>query len=328
MFCQEGNYPLEFIKTFAPFIYDIVFPFLLAFLLVKYTKLHSKSFDILILFQMRLFFPIGALLSIWGLNLNVEMIWLPIAGLLMHLLPLFLAYIRIKKYDFNYREKASYLLVMLISNAAMLGAMTSFFVLGETSYAYTNLILSLGPFAVSGIGFTLAAKYQSLAEGTQTAGMKGVLKNLLSLNQMALYASIAGLILSLSGIPRPAFSSQVLSINIHFSMWTAVMPIGAALSFAGIKKYKFVTMDYTVIKFLIVPIILFLLSLLFVKDDPLALKTILIVSASPAPMVAVMLSKLYHLDVDLALSPFVYTTVIYLIVLVPLFIVLMNYVWI
>lgn len=59
MFCQEGNYPLEFIKTFAPFIYDIVFPFLLAFLLVKYTKLHSKSFDILILFQMRLFFPIG-----------------------------------------------------------------------------------------------------------------------------------------------------------------------------------------------------------------------------------------------------------------------------
>ena len=45
-------------------------------------------------------------------------------------------------------------------------------------------------------------------------------------------------------------------------------------------------------------------------------------------MVAVMLSKLYHLDVDLALSPFVYTTVIYLIVLVPLFIVLMNYVWI
>lgn len=227
---------MEFIKTFAPFIYDIVLPFLLAFLLVKYTKLHSKSFDILILFQMRLFFPIGALLSIWGLNLNVEMIWLPIAGLLMHLLPLFLAYIRIKKYDFNYREKASYLLVMLISNAAMLGAMTSFFVLGETSYAYTNLILSLGPFAVSGIGFTLAAKYQSLAEGTQTAGMKGVLKNLLSLNQMALYASIAGLILSLSGIPRPAFSSQVLSINIHFSMWTAVMPIGAALSFAESKN--------------------------------------------------------------------------------------------
>ncbi len=319
---------MEFIKTFAPFIYDVVLPFMLAFLLVHHTKLHSKSFDVLILFQMRLFFPIGALLSIWGLDLNLEMIWLPIAGLLMHLIPLFLAYIRIKKYDFDYRAKASYLLVMLISNAAMLGAMTSFFILGETSYAYTNLTLSLGSFAVSGIGFTLAAKYRSLAEGTAVAGVKGVLKNLVSWNQMALYASIVGLILSLSGIPRPSFSSQVLSVNIHFSMWSAVVPIGAALSFAGIKKYKFVTADYTIIKFIIVPVIMFLLSLLFVKDDPLALKTILIVSASPAPMVAVMLSKLYHLDVDLALSPFVYTTLIYLVLLVPLFIVVMNYVWI
>lgn len=318
---------LDFLKTFAPFIYDIILPFTLSYLIVKYTKLNEHSFDILMSFQLRLFFPLGSFLSIWGLNLTPQLIWLPISGLLMHVFPLWLGYIRVKKYNFDYRSKASYLLTMLISNAAMLGAMTSYFILGETSYGYTALILSLGPFAVNGIGFTMAARYQSLAEGTATPGTKGVFKNLISLNQMALYASIAGIIFVLTGVPRPSIASDIISINIHFSMWSVIVPLGASLSFAGVKKYRFILADVCIIKFIIVPVVLFLLSTLIIKDT-VALKTIFLIAASPAPMVAVMLSKIYKLNVDLAMSPFIYTTIIYIALMVPIFIVIMRFIWV
>jgi predicted permease len=318
---------LDFLKTFAPFIYDIILPFTLSYLIVKYTKLNEHSFDKLMSLQIRLFFPLGSLLSIWALNLTPQLIWLPISGLLMHLFPLLLGYIRVKKYNFDYQSKASYLITMLISNGAMLGAMTSYFILGETAYGYTALILALGPFAVNGIGFTMAAKYQSLAEGTAIPGIKGVFKSLLSLNQMALYASIAGIILALTGVPRPAIASSVIPINIHLSMWSAIVPLGASLSFAGVKKYRFILADVCVIKFIIVPIVLFLLSTLIISDT-VALKTIFLIAASPAPMVAVMLSKIYKLNVDLAMSPFIYTTIIYIVLMVPIFIVLMRFIWI
>lgn len=318
---------LDFLKTFAPFIYDIILPFTLSYLIVKYTKLNEHSFDKLMSLQIRLFFPLGSLLSIWALNLTPQLIWLPISGLLMHLFPLLLGYIRVKKYNFDYQSKASYLITMLISNGAMLGAMTSYFILGETAYGYTALILALGPFAVNGIGFTMAAKYQSLTEGTAIPGIRGVFKSLLSLNQMALYASIAGIILALTGVPRPAIASSIIPINIHLSMWSAIVPLGASLSFAGVKKYRFILADVCVIKFIIVPIVLFLLSTLIISDT-VALKTIFLIAASPAPMVAVMLSKIYKLNVDLAMSPFIYTTIIYIVLMVPIFIVLMRFIWI
>jgi len=320
---------LEFLKTFSPFIYDVILPFTLTYLLVKHTKkLNEHSFDILMLFHLRLFFPIGSFLAIWNLNLTYEMIWLPISGILMHLFPYFLAFIRVKKYNYDPLSKGSYLLVMLISNAAMLGSMTSYFVLGEISYAYTALILSLGPFMVNGVGFTTAARCQSLAEGTAIKGsMKDTLKNLLSLNQMALYMTIIGLILNFANVPRPEIASKIISVNIHFSMWSVIVPLGASLSFAGVKKYRYITLDVSVIKFIIVPAFLMLISFLFIKDQ-MALKTILIISASPAPMVAVMLSKIYKLNVDLAMSPFIYTTVIYILLMVPIFILLMRFIWI
>lgn len=320
---------LDFLKTFAPFIYDIIVPFTLAYLAVKYfKKLNEHSFDVFMLFHLRVFFPIGSFLAIWNLNLTPEMIWLPIAGVLMHLLPYWLAFLRLKKYDYDYRSKGSYLLVMLVSNAAMLGSMTSYFLLGETSYAYTALILSLGPFMVNGIGYLTAARYQSLAEGTAVKGsVKDVLKNLISWNQMALYLTIIGLILNFLNVPRPQIASDIISVNIHFAMWSVIVPLGASLSFAGVKKYRYISIDVSVIKFIIVPAILILLSFIFIKDQ-MALKTILLIAASPAPMVAVMFSKLFKLNVDLAMSPFIYTTLIYIALMVPVFIILMRFIWV
>jgi len=321
---------LDFIKTFAPFIYDIILPFFLAYFLVKYTKkFNEHSFDLLMTLQMRLFFPLGSFLAIWNLHLTPQLIWLPISGILMHLIPYFIGYARLKKYNFDYRSKGSYLLVMLISNSAMLGSMTSYFILGETSYAYTALILSLTAFMVNGIGFTTAARCQALAEGTDVSSgsIKGVLKGLISWNQMALYATIVGLLLNFLHVPRPPVASDIISVNIHISMWSVIIPIGASLSFAGVKKYRYITPDVSIVKFIIVPAILILLSLIFINDE-MALKTIFLIAASPAPMVAVMLSKIYKLNVDLAMSPFIYTTVIYLALMVPIFILVMRFIWV
>jgi predicted permease len=329
-YLSQGLFMLDFLKTFAPFIYDIIVPFFLAYFLVNYTKkFNEHSFDLLMLLQLRLFFPLGSFLAIWSLHLTYEMIWLPVSGILMHLIPYFLGYIRQRKYNFDYRSKGSYLITMLVSNSAMLGAMTSYFILGETSYAYTALILSPAPFMVNGIGFTMAARCQALAEGANTGAgsVKEAFRGLISLNQMALYATIIGLVLNLSHIPRPSFASDIISVNIHLSMWSAMIPIGASLCFAGVKKYRYITPDVAVIKFIILPVMLILISFIFI-DDEMALKTIFLIAASPAPMVAVMLSKIYKLNVDLAMSPFIYTTVIYLAVMVPAFILIMRYIWV
>jgi hypothetical protein len=200
-----------------------------------------------------------------------------------------------------------------------------FFLFGEIAYGYAEIILTLGNIYIYGYAFPLAARYQQLNEGQEVK--KWNLKSLLTLNQLPLAFTILAVILNVSGIARPAFASRMIKPLVHISAWCSALPIGATIHFKTMRKYLFVGRDVAVTKFLVVPAIIMLLSLIFIKDS-LILKTLLVISASSGPMVAIMLSKLHKLNTDMAMSSFILTTAMYLVILVPVFILVFQHIWV
>ncbi len=316
---------MDFIIKFAPFFYDVILPLSVGYLLVKFTRLHKNSLDFLFSINLWVVYPLACLFSVWILKIEMSFIWLPITGLLMQIIPMLISKKTVKQYDFNYAQQGSYTLTMSLFNAGTLGALTAFFLLGEAGYGYTGVILVLGNIFIYGYCFPFAAKYQRLHEGKSQK--ISIFKKLVSLNQLSLYFTILGMILAALKIPRPEAVDGFIKPIVHMVAWTAAVPIGAMFDFKKIKQYKLVARDVSIIKFIVVPVIVTGLSFLFIKDE-IMLKTIFIISASSGSNMAIMMSKIYRLDPDMCLSSFIYSTIIYLLIIVPVFLILFRFIWI
>ena len=316
---------MEFFVKFAPFLYDVVLPLAIGYFLVKYTKLTKNSLDFLFSINLWILYPLACLFSVWILRIDRAIMWLPVSGLLMQIIPMFIARQTVKRYNFNYAQQGSYALTMSLFNAGTLGALTAFFMLGELGYGYTGVILVLGNIYIYGYCFPFAGKYQRLHEGKTEK--VSIFKKLFSLNQMSLYFTIFGMILAALQVPRLVAVDGFIKPIVHSVAWTAAIPIGAMFDFSKIKDYRFVARDVSIVKFIVVPVVVTGLSFLFVKDVVM-LKTIFIISASSAANVAIMASKIYRLEPEMCLSSFIYTTIIYLLAVVPVFLVIFKYIWI
>jgi predicted permease len=316
---------LDFIIKFAPFFYDVILPLSVGYLLVKYTKLNKNSLDFLFSINLWIVYPLACLFSVWILKIELSFIWLPVTGLLMQIIPMLISKKIVKRYDFNYAQQGSYTLTMSLFNAGTLGALTAFFLLGEAGYGYTGVILVLGNIFIYGYCFPLASKYQRLNEGKSEK--ISILKKLISLNQLSLYFTIFGIILAAFRVPRPEAVDGFIKPIVHMVAWTAAVPIGAMFDFKKIKQYRFVARDVSIVKFIIVPLVVTGLSFLFIKDITM-LKTIFIISASSGSNMAIMMSKIYKLDPDMCLSSFIYSTIVYLLVIVPIFLILFKFIWV
>lgn len=316
---------MDFIIKFAPFFYDVILPLSVGYLLVKYTKLNKNSLDFLFSINLWIVYPLACLFSVWILKIELSFIWLPVTGLLMQIIPMLISKKIVKHYNFDYAQQGSYTLTMSLFNAGTLGALTAFFLLGEAGYGYTGVILVLGNIFIYGYCFPLASKYQRLNEGKSEK--ISILKKLVSLNQLSLYFTIFGMILAAFQVPRPEVIDGFIKPIVHMVAWTAAVPIGAMFDFKKIKQYRFVARDVSLVKFIIVPLIVTGLSFLFIKDITM-LKTIFIISASSGSNMAIMMSKIYKLDPDMCLSSFIYSTIVYLLVIVPIFLILFKFIWV
>lgn len=316
---------MDFIIKFAPFFYDVILPLSIGYFIVKYTKLTKNSLDFLFSINLWILYPLACLFSVWILKIEMSFIWLPVTGLLMQIIPMFISKKIVKRYDFNYAQQGSYTLTMSLFNAGTLGALSAFFMLGELGYGYTGVILVLGNIFIYGYCFPLAGKYQRLNEGKTEK--VSILKKLVSLNQLSLYFTIFGMILAALKIPRPMVIDDFIKPIVHLVAWTAAVPIGAMFDFKKIRQYMFVARDVSIVKFVVVPIVVTGLSFFFIKDE-IMLKTIFIISASSGSNMAIMMSKIYKLDADMCLSSFIYSTIIYLIVIIPIFLLLFKFIWI
>ncbi len=120
---------------------------------------------------------------------------------------------------------------------------------------------------------------------------------------MALASVTTGIVLNLSGLPRPALYSSVNSVTIPLASWILLFTIGMRMKTGGIAVDPRTTALLMTCKTFLVPAFAFALGTAFGlggSEDAIALKTVLVLSAMPIGFLGVVPASLYRLDEELA----------------------------
>ncbi len=144
-----------------------------------------------------------------------------------------------------------------------------------------------------------------------------------SWNQISLLGIVAGLLLNATGIERPEILGDIFPALVHTGAWTALLPVGCLISFRKVRSYLGKVRDLTLLRFVLMPLFIWCVAR-FLFRDQILLDTMLLCAMAPTAINAVLVSRLYSLNTDLAASSFMITTALYLMVIFPLFVVLHN----
>lgn len=302
------------------FFLDIVLPLIVGYALVRRAGVKEESFDWMVAARVILLGPVVALLSFWVIRLKLELIWLPVLGVAMQLVPGGVAFLRARTKFSDNLDRGSYVLSNMLRNRGVVGLLAVFILYGETGVAYCYLVMSLSPLVLYLLCFPMAGYYHATeqGEGAKRPPLKSILW---SRNQIPILGVLAGLALNLSGLPRPVILGDIFPLILHTTFWVVVLPLGASMRFGEMKKYWLPVADSLVIKFVITPAVMLCLSFL-VGLQAEALFTVVILSSSPTAINAVFVSKLFKLNLQLAMAAFLLTTAAYLVLVFPVIYVL------
>lgn len=294
---------------------DLILPLTFGYFLRYQNRFGDVYFKKLMSLNILVFVPVLSTLSGWVLKLNLELLWLPIFGLLIGIVPGVTAYYwSAGKYD-DYLEKGSYLVSASLSNLGTIGGLCAFIILGEIGYAYTRLAVLLQDAGLFLVCFPLAQYYyqKSLHGKSKAIEMKNLFWNR---NQLPVAGVFTGAALYYSGIPRPLWMGELLDPLVHLAAWTALMPIGFSMDLKEMRQYYRKILDLLPIKFIVNPVLAYILAKMLIHDQTV-IDTILILSATPTAINAVITAKLHSLNVNVAMAAFVVTTTVFLLVVFP-----------
>ncbi len=196
------------------------------------------------------------------------------------------------------------------SNIASMGSLVSFFFIGEEGFAMLALFKLFEEVSYFGIGFPVAKYYGAgLEEGESFLGrLRKVFADPFVITAMG--ALTTGLILNVSGIPRPAFYETISAVFIPVGVFLLLVSVGLGMSFGRVGYLREVLL-VSGIKFLAMPGLACIAAILLGMNtlyEGLPLKAVLLASSMPVAFNSVVASSLYELDLDLANSCWLATT--------------------
>lgn len=251
-----------------------------------------------------------SLVSFWSVHVTKELLWLPISIIPICFIPVLIFYGFQKNRFQNPLDQGSYMISMMLGNIGTLAGLCAYVLYGEKGFAYVQLI------AVPQI-LVIVLFCFPMAQRTMETKRTSFIKLLLTPNQLPALGVAAGLLLSGFHVERPQAVGTLFTILIHVSAWMGMMPVGYDLRLGSVGTYAFKLWPIFPVKFILLPAILYGLTTLFVTDP--AMMTCVVLSAgAPTAIFAVAAAQLYGLNVDLAESSFVTTTLAFLFVLYPL----------
>lgn len=298
------------------FLFDLVLPICAGFVLVRMGRVTERRLDWLMESALIGVLPITAGLSIWILELQWQLIWLPVLGLVMQLIPGAVGLSRARTKGQNSLEKGSYLLSSILSNRGLVGGLSVFILFGEEGFALSRLVLMLGLPVLFIFCFPMARYFHAAHHG-RTTDSPTILSTLLDRRQMPLVGFAIGLSLNFGGIERPETLGYVFQILIHVVAWCFLMHIGGSINFTEIRGYMGQVADLVAIKFLLNPLVTLALGWAVGLDAPVLAVTVML-ACCPTAINAVIASKLHKLNVHVAMAAFLLTTAVYVFVVFPL----------
>lgn len=296
---------------------DLLLPLMLGYFFCHRQYLSEKNCDRMITFNILIISTALSILSFWTLPLKWDLIWLPLFGILLSLIPGATAYLISKnKYDSSL-EKGSYLASAILSNVGTLGGLCAYIIYGEVAFAYTQLFALSQNLVLFLFCFPMAQFYRKQSYGGEDKQKLTFSAMFLNRNQLPVVGLVIGIILCISGVPRPGFLSTVFDPLVHIAAWTALIPAGYCINFSGMKEYYGTTLDLLPIKFVITPVLGYLVAREFFNDQVL-LGTILILASVPTGINAIVTSRLYGLNLHVSGAAFVITTAVFLVLVYPI----------
>lgn len=218
-------------------------------------------------------------------------------------------------------EKAGSLFACgMMTNLGIIGGLIGMLFFGNEGFLIVQLFTMFEVFTYYLIGFPMT---QQIGEGDRT-GFHFNPKLLLSkpMSLIPLSAILCGLVLRGFKVPAPEILNNVSSIIVPSVTGLIGFSIGMTLKVSRIRHYRKEAGLIAIIKFLIIPGIIIPVAALLGLPDMLgavAFKMVIILSFSPVGLIALVPPQLYGLDLDLANSGWLVTTVIHLLI-VPLLI--------
>ncbi len=310
-----GDFWVEMVVKILYFGFDVILPLIAGYLLHRFSALKQGFFDWMIVCNLLVVYSALTVLSFWQLEISIHLLYLPLMGILMHIAPGVIAKLKVNKKYSDPLDRGSYMLSAILFNGGTLGGLVAFIFYGASGYAYTMMILLFANFMLFLFCFPMAQHYHEVGQG-QPAKHISWKKLLLNRNQLPVLSIFAGLALSYGQVPRPAAFDILFQSLVHLGAWSALIPVGVALDFAQIRHYWRDIVDLLWIKFLAVPLILYVLAYPVIAD-PVVLNTVVIIGSTPTGINAVLTARLYRLNIHIATTAFVVTTGFYLLILVP-----------
>lgn len=300
----------------AIFAFDLLVPLLVGYLCRYQQRLGETFFNKMILNNILVVYPVLSALSFWVLPLRREMLWLPVLGLAMGVLPGGLAHIvAMRKYSSSL-DRGGYVMAAALSNLGTIGGLCVFLIYGETGYGYQQLVLLFQYILMFMFCYPLAQYYYQQAQADKKTAAFSLRAVLFSRNQLAVLGIICGAVLQAAGVPRPAAVGALFDPLVHLGAWTALIPVGYSLDFAKIKAQCLGILDLIPIKFLATPVLLYGLARPVITDEKM-LGSLIVLACTPTAVNAVITSRIYHLNIHIAVAAFIVTTVLFLLVVYP-----------
>jgi len=301
---------------FLLFIVDLITPLAVGYVCRFQDVVKESVFNKMILNNILVIYPALSFLSFWILPLNYDLIWLPVMGLVMGIIPGVLAYF-VAEYKYTSDlDRGSYVMSAILSNLGTIGGLCVFLLYGETGYAYQQLVVLFQYILMFMFCYPLAQYYYERAQKGKKASGISVRSILFSRNQLAIVGILCGAVLQQIGVPRPHSLDGLAEILIHIGAWTALIPVGYSIDFGKLKNYYSSIRDLIMIKFLLTPLLIYGVARIFITNE-IMINTLLVLACMPTAVNAVVTSRIYRLNIHISVAAFILTTLFFLLIVFP-----------
>ncbi len=302
------------------FVVDLVLPLGVGYALRRWRAVPERWIDRAMLWDLVVLGTFLALVSFWGLSFRTDLLWLPVLGVIMQVLPGLVGAYRARRPHLDALERGSFVMSTMLSNRGVVGTLTVFILYGDTGFAYAQLVMLLAPVVLYLFCFPMARRYQ--AEHAGVAGeQRGLLSLLLDVKQIPVLGLLAGALLNAGGIERPGTVQELFAPVMHVFLWGTTIPIGYSMEFGKMRRYLGTVGELIAVKFALTPLATWGLGwAVGLRGDVLA--ALVILAAAPTALNAVITARLHGLNVHLAAAAFFLTTIAYFALVLPVILLL------
>jgi predicted permease len=258
--------------------------------------------------------PLITLNAFWSVELRgVQLLTMPLISVGVQALALLPGFLIAKFMHLNGREKGSFIACAMFSNTGpTLGVFLCFILFGDQGLYLASWFITLYlPFYYF-VGFPMMSSISGEAEYRIVDALRDLISNPVSI--VPISSMTLGLVLNLAGVARPEslnlfvtkFLTYLLTASFSFA-------IGLGLNFRKSFSYVKHSLWISCIKFVYNPLVSLLIMWAlgyFQMSYRLPLKVVFVESFMPTAILAVVLSKIFRLNEDLANAAWILSTLI------------------